>query len=123
GIEPEVKRMSAMRLHRKSDIIERGEVRKQRCHLKGARQPQLTAPIDRQVCDFLTVETDAPVIRRNFSGQLTNQSRFTGAIRTDDGVQLARRKCKRNSISSDHTAETLGQIFDFEQSLSHRAAP
>src|SRR5262249_62254358 len=82
GIAPEVKRMSAMRLHRKGDIVERGEVRKQRCHLKGARQPQLAALIDRQVRDFLTVETDAPAIRRNFSGQLTNQSALTSATRT-----------------------------------------
>jgi len=81
-----------MGLHRKRNIVERGEVRKQCCNLKGARQTQLAPPIDWKVRDFLAVETDTPAIRRDLSCQLTNQSRFSGPVRTDNRMQLARRK-------------------------------
>jgi hypothetical protein len=57
-----------MRLYRKSNIVERSEVRKQRCNLKGARQTQLAPPIDWKVRDFLAVKTDTSAVRRDLSG-------------------------------------------------------
>ena len=44
-IAPEAERVAGVRLHRERDIVERGEVEKQRGDLERAREPEQAAPV------------------------------------------------------------------------------
>src|SRR6478736_6310786 len=91
GGAPEPERMAGMRLHRQRDIIERGEMRKQRRDLERARKSHQAAAVHRQRGDVAAAEMDAAGIRRDLAGELADQRGLAGAVRPDDGVQLARR--------------------------------
>src|SRR5436305_10630749 len=67
-IAPETKRMPAVCLNGKGNIVEGGELWKQRCNLKRTRQTELASPINRKVRDFLTVKVDAAADRHDLSG-------------------------------------------------------
>src|SRR5207244_9590202 len=67
-VAPEAERMAGMRLDGERDIVERGEVEKQRGDLERSRQPELAAAVDRQSGDVHPVETDAPGVGREFAG-------------------------------------------------------
>ena len=69
----------------------------------------------------MTVEADASGIGRNLAGQLPDQRSLAGAVRSDNGVQLAAIKRERDPVGRDHAAEALGQVFDLKKSVSHGA--
>ena len=52
--------------------------------------PSCAAPIDRQRGDVVAGEADAAGIGRDLAGELADQRGLAGAVRADDGVQLAR---------------------------------
>ena len=112
-----------MGLHGKGDIVECGEIRKQRCDLKRPRETELAPPICRNRCDFLAVKTDAATIGCDFSRQLSNQGRLARAVRANNGMQFAGRNRKRNSVGRNHAPEPFGQGFNFEKDLTHGVAP
>src|SRR4029077_5254765 len=88
-ISPEAERMPGVRLDRERDIVERGEIGKQRRDLKRARQPKRAAAIDRKRRDISAVEMDAARVGRKLAGKLADQRGLARAVRPDDGVQLA----------------------------------
>ena len=98
---------------------QRGEVRKQRRDLERAREPEQAAVIDRQRGDVLSVEHDAAGVRDDLAGELADQRGLAGAVRADDGLQLARHHVERDIVGGDHAAEALGQALDLEQRVSH----
>src|SRR5215831_10679121 len=120
-IPPKTKRVAGVGLHRKRDIVERGEIREQCRELKRARQAELAALVNWQICNVAAVESNAPAIRRDLSAQLADQCRFTGAVRANNRVQFTDWDSQRNAVGGDHSTETLGQHFDFQQSVSHGA--
>ena len=67
-IAPETKRMPAVRLNGKGNIVEGGELWKQCCNLKRTRQTELAPAINWKVRDFLTVKVDAAAVRHDLSG-------------------------------------------------------
>ena len=71
----------------------------------------------------LAVEMDAAGVRRDLAGELADQRGLAGAVRPDDGVQLAARDVEPHVVGGDHAAEALGQAVDLEQRVSHGAAP
>ena len=66
-------------------------------------------------------EADAAGVGRDLAGQLADQRGLAGAVRTDDGVQLARRHREVDAVGRDDAAEALGQTVDREQRVSHGA--
>ena len=60
---PEMERMSGMRLHGERDIVERGEIGKQRRDLERAREPHHRALIGRQRGDVVAGKDDGAGIR------------------------------------------------------------
>ena len=65
------------------------------------------------------VEMDAAGVRHDLAGELADQRGLAGAVRPDDGVQLALRDIERDIVGGDHAAEALGQALDREQRVSH----
>src|ERR1700691_269572 len=68
-IAPKMKRMTAVRLNRERDVIQRAEVRKKRADLKRAGDAGEAAAIWRQGRNIGAVKTDCPALRRNLAGQ------------------------------------------------------
>ena len=95
-IAPEVERVAGVRLHGERDIVERGEIGKQRGDLERAREPELAAPVDRQRGDVVAGEADAAGIGRDLAGELADQRGLAGAVRPDDRMQLAGRHVERD---------------------------
>src|SRR5262249_24297098 len=118
---PEMKGMPGMRLHRERDVVERGEIGKQRGDLERAREPQLAAAPARQASDVAAREADAAVVGGELAGKLADQRGLAGSVRPDDGMQLALWNRKRDRVGGDDTAETLGQGLDLQQGVSHGA--
>ena len=116
-----LERMAGVRLHRERHVVERGEIVEQRGDLERAREPELAAPVDRQRGDVVAGEADAAGVRRDLAGELADQRGLAGAVRADDGVQLARRHRERDAVGGDHAAEALGQSVDLQQCVSHGA--
>jgi len=69
------------------------------------------------------VKANAALVGRNLAGQLSDQRGLAGTVRADKRVQLAARKRERNAVGGQHTAEALGQTFDFKNRFSHGARP
>ena len=120
-VAPEAEGVAGMRLHRERDVVERGEIEEQRGDLERAREPELAAAVGRQRGDVVAVETDAAGVGRDLAGELADQRGLAGAVRADDGVQLARRHVERDVVGGDDAAEALAQAVDLQQRLSHGA--
>ena len=113
-----------MRLHRQRDVVERGEIEEQRGDLERAGEPAQAALPRRQRRDVLAGEPDAAGLRGKLAGQLPDQRGLAGAVRADDGVQLAGHDVQGEIVSSDEAAEPPGQVFNAQQMLSHgRTSP
>ena len=80
-VAPEAEGVAAVRLHGERDIVERGEIGKQRGDLERAREPEHAAAVDRQRRDVAAVEPDAPGVGRDLAGQLADQRGLAGAVR------------------------------------------
>ncbi len=115
--------MTGMRLHRQRHIVERGEIEKQRGDLERTREPERAAPMHRQRGDVATVKADRARVWCNLAGELSDQRGLAGAVRADDGMQLARRNGERDAVGGHNATEALGETFDREQRISHGACP
>ena len=103
-----------------ADIVERGEIGKQRGDLERAREPHIgCGDATGSAVMSSPVEADAAGIGRDLAGELADQRGLAGAVRADDGVQFAARDVERDLIGRDHAAEALGQVHDLQQGLSH----
>src|SRR5215510_7702373 len=115
--------MPGMRLYGERNIVERGEVKKQRRDLERAGKAKGAALMDRQGRDIAAGEMDAPGVGRDLTRELPDQRALAGAIRPDDGVQLARLYRQRDGVGSHDATKALGQAIDVEQPVSHGACP
>src|SRR5262249_38413682 len=75
------------RLYGQGHILQCGKPGKHRGDLKGSRQPELRAFVDRQCGDVDPVESDSAGCRCEQAGNLVYQRGFAGAVRSDDRVQ------------------------------------
>ena len=127
GVAPEMEGMTVMGLRRQRDIVERGEVGKQRGDLKRARQPERAAAIRRQPGDVPAGKVHGAGMRQQLPGELADQGGLAGAVRPDDGVQFVAPDLERNIVGRGNAAEAADQVPDAEQRISHgrtsRAAP
>ncbi len=116
-----------MRLRGQRDIVCGGEIEQQRGDLERARQAQRAAAIGRQMRDVAAGHGNTAGVRREMSRELADQRRLAGAVRADDGVQLALRDIERDMVGSKDAAEAAHQLVDVEQRISHgktsRACP
>ena len=96
-VSPEAERVAGMRLHRERDIVERGEIGKQRGDLERARQPEPAPAIGGKRGDVAAVEADAAAFGCNLAGQQPDQRGLAGAVRADDGVEFAALQCRARS--------------------------
>ena len=110
-----------MGLHGERDIVERGEIGKQRGDLKRARQPEPASSIGGMAGDVAAVEADAAAIGCNLAAQQRDQRALAGAVRPDHGVKFSGCQVERDRVRGDHAAEALGQAFDLQQRRTHGA--
>ena len=122
-VPPEVKRVAGMRLHGERDIVERGEIGKQRGDLERAREPEPAPSIGGRAGDVAAVEADAAAMRVQSRRQQRDQRGLAGAVRPDHGVKFAGGDVERDRVGGDHAAEALGQAFDLQQRRHSRRAP
>ena len=91
-VAPEPERMAAMRLHGERDIVERGEVGKQRGDLKRAREAEPAAAVDRQPGDVARRRSGCvPRCGAISPAEQADQRGLAGAVRPDYGVHFAGR--------------------------------
>ena len=123
-VAPEAERVAGMRLHGERDVLERGEIRKQRRDLERARQAELAAALHRQRGDVVAAELDAPGVGRDLAGELADQRGLAGAVRADDR-RAARRRATSSAIvvGGDDAAEALGQALDPRAARQPRRDP
>ena len=107
------------RLHRQRDILERRKAGKDRAHLKRSRQAELRARMRGQGGDVAPGELDDPRIRSDEPGNLIDQRGLAGAVRPDDGMQLARHDVERQVVGDDERAERLAQPFQVQHRVRH----
>ena len=62
-----------------------------------------------------------PRIGREHAGELADQRGFAGAVRPDDGVQLALLHVERDVVGGENAAEALGQAFDLRAAFQPSA--
>src|SRR6516164_4775714 len=86
---PEMKAVPGMRLDGERDILDGGEIEKQRSDLERAVEAQLTAAKDRQAGNVAARKANAPGVGRDLAGELSDQRGLAGAVWSDDCVQLA----------------------------------
>ena len=117
---PEAEGMTGMGLYGERDIVERGEIRKQRSDLERARQPQQAAPPDRQRGDVVRRR------RRSFRHRArvrrpAGRSGWSCPRRSARSSRAARRSrnIERHIVGGDHAAEALVQALDLQQRFSH----
>jgi hypothetical protein len=65
------------------------------------------------------VEKDLARWRAQFSRKQIDQSRFAGAVGTDDGVEFAGTNFQRSVFDGGQTAEMLGEITHLQDCISH----
>ena len=118
-IGEETERMARMGLRRECDIVCGGEVRQQGRDLERARQPQRAAPPGRQAGDVAAGEVNAAAMRRQMAGKLADQRGLAGAVRPNDGVQLAAADIERHVVGRHDAAEAAHQFLDAQQGISH----
>ena len=118
---PETEGMPGMRLHGERHVVERGEIGKQRGDLERAGEPEPAAAIGRQRGDVAAAEANAAGVGRELADELADQRGLAGAVRPDDGVQLALRHVERDGIGGDHAAEAFAQALDLQERVSHGA--
>jgi hypothetical protein len=84
-----MERVAGMRLHRQRHIVERRHVGKQGRDLERAGKTKRATRIGGQRRDVLAAKMNAAGIGRDLAAKLSDQRGLTGAVRADDGVQLA----------------------------------
>src|SRR5262249_42882808 len=77
------------------------------------------ARVRRQMRDVIAREMDRPAIRTQLSGELRNQRRLAGAIRTDDRVQTAPRHSEINRVICHKAAEPLREARGGKERIAH----
>src|SRR5918912_1235132 len=82
-VAPEAEAVARLCLDRKRHIVERGELRIDARDLERAREPLARASRRRERRDVLAGEDDAPGIRREVAGELSDEGRLAGAVRPD----------------------------------------
>ncbi|MGY4600191.1 hypothetical protein ACVWXL_007937 [Bradyrhizobium sp. GM22.5] len=118
-IGEEAERGAGMRLRRERDIVGGGEIEQQRGDLERTCQAQRAAAIGRQIGDVAPRQRDAAGMRLQMPCELADQRGLAGAVRADDGVQLACRNVERDVVRRNDAAEAAHQPVDAEQRLSH----
>ncbi len=71
------------------DILQRREAGQDLGDLEGACEAAQRPLVDGQAGDVLAAEGDGAGIQRHLAGDLADQRRLAGAVRADDGVELA----------------------------------
>ena len=122
-VAPEAEGVAGMGLDGESDVVQRREVEEQRGDLERAGEPERAAPPGRQGRDVPAGEDDAAGVRGDLAGELADQRGLAGAVRADDGVQLAGGTSSDDVVGGDDAAEALGQAVDLQQRLRHGAQP
>ncbi|MFK4512170.1 hypothetical protein ABIF81_007348 [Bradyrhizobium daqingense] len=119
GIGEKAERRAGMRLRRQRDIVGGGEIEQQRGDLERTCQAQRTATIGWQIGDVAPGQRDAAGMRLEMPGELADQRGLAGAVRADDGMQLAAGDVERDVVGGDDAAEAAHQLLDAEQGFSH----
>ena len=114
-----MERVPGMRLHGERDIVEHREIEEQRGDLERAREAEMAAAPRRHARDVGVAEMNAAGIGDQRAAELGDERGLAGAVRADDGVQLAFRYGDIDVVGGDDAAEALGEAFDLEQRVSH----
>ena len=107
-------------LDRDAQIFPHRQFGKDLGDLEGPRHAAPDAARRQQMRDVLAVENDAARCRREEAGDQIEEGRLAGAVRADDGAQLAGLDRHRDIVDGDQAAEMLRDVFDLEQ--THDAA-
>ena len=110
-----------MGLDGERDIVLGGEIQEYAGHLERPGQAEHGNLVGRQPGDVVAVEDDLAAVRLQGAAQLGDQRRLAGAVRADDGVNLAALDPEIDIPDRVDLAETLGKIADFEVEVSHPA--
>src|SRR5260370_37325919 len=111
--------MTGVSLHGERDVVERGEIGKQRGDLEGAREPERAAAIGRQHGDVEARKADAALVRRDLACELADKRGLAGAVGTDNGMQLALGHIELDLVRGHNALEPFGQSLDVKQRVSH----
>ncbi len=90
-------------------------------HLEGAADTQPPDAARGEPGDVLPGEHDAAAVGGELPANHVEDGRLAGAVRADDGDELARLDGERHAARSHHAAERLVEPLDAEQ--AHGAAP
>src|SRR5258708_4342972 len=99
--------MSAVSLNSERDVIKRGKIRKQRCDLERAREPERAPAVNRQRGDVMAGKANAPGIRPDLAGKFAEQRTLAGPIRADDRVQFPLANIERDRVGRNDATKAL----------------
>ena len=108
----------AMPMAPDQQVLQHGRVLEQLDVLERARDAALRHMM-RRAGDRLSLEQDAARGRRVDEADQVEDRGLAGAVRPDDGVDLALVDRKAHTVDRDHAAETHAEIFDREE--AHRS--
>ncbi len=114
--------LPADRLDREGDVVDHARAAKQPRDLERARQAVAGAPVRRPGGDVGTGEDDRAAVARELAAELRHQGRLAGAVRADQGVDLAGVDVQVDAIGRDQPAEALLEAAHVEQRRGRRAS-
>jgi hypothetical protein len=119
SITPKSVGMAGMGLNGECNVVERGELGKQRRDLKRSGQSERAATVDRKGGNVSTCEADRSGIRDDLSGELAYQSCLARPIGSDQRMEFALPHRERNGIRCNKTIEALREFLDVKQDVGH----
>jgi hypothetical protein len=87
--------------------------------LEAASEPPPRHLVGRKAGDVAAAQQDPAAGRRHLAGEEVDERRLAGAVRPDDGVDLARLECERDVVDRGEALEALRERLGDEDRLSH----
>ena len=101
--------------------LQRGEMREQPDVLEGTSDALERALRRTGIRDRMALKNDPARIGGENAGDQVEERGLAGAVRTDQGVNVAGRDLDRKIVEREKATEALGQPFDRETRASGRA--
>jgi hypothetical protein len=116
---PETEARARARLHGQHHVLERRKIRVDAGDLKGARQPLARTLRSGERGDVLAGEADRAGVGTQLARELGDERRFSGTVRSDDGMRFALPHLQIDAVARAQRAEALRESSDFEQGPIH----
>ena len=108
-------------LDRQQHVVEDRQPREQAGDLEGACHPERGAPVARPAGDVLAEQEHLSGRGGKDSGDQIEQRGLAGAVRSDDGLAVARHDLERDVAHGVQAAEALRQTLELQNGVTVRA--